>query len=200
MLRLGVDRVDTLLAPSATDLFSDLGPLMWDRLRALKDAGLAKKIGVSVYASDDPVGVARHFKPDVLQAPASLLDQRLLLDGSLETIAEMGIEVHLRSIFLQGLLLMELDAIPGYFMRHRPTIEDYLQFVAGNQWTKLQGALSFALAQTNADAVVIGVTNAAELSEILSSANNPVSAGHDFSRFAVNDPDFVDPAKWRLAN
>ena len=59
MLRLGVERVDTLLAPSATDLFSPLGPQMWDRLRALKDAGLCRKIGVPVYASDDPVGVAR---------------------------------------------------------------------------------------------------------------------------------------------
>src|SRR3954470_19579645 len=72
MLRLGVERVDTLLAPSATDLFSPLGPQLWDKLKALKDAGLCKKIGVPVYASDDPLGVARRFKPDLVQAPASL--------------------------------------------------------------------------------------------------------------------------------
>ena len=88
---------------------SPQGPAMWDRMRALKDEGLCKRIGVPVYASDDPVGVARRFKPDVVQAPASLLDQRLLLDGSLAAIADLGIEVHLRSIFLNGVLFLPPD-------------------------------------------------------------------------------------------
>src|SRR5260221_2956059 len=59
LARLGVGAVDAILAPSATDLFSQHGPELWGRLRELKDAGLCKKIGVSVYASDDPVGLAK---------------------------------------------------------------------------------------------------------------------------------------------
>ena len=114
MLRLGVERVDTIIAPSATDLFSPQGPALWDRLRMLKDEGVCKRIGVPVYASDDPVGVTRRFKPDVVQAPASLLDQRLLLDGSLGTIAELGCEVHLRSIFLNGVLFLPPDRAPSH--------------------------------------------------------------------------------------
>src|SRR5439155_7109866 len=81
--RLGADRVDAIFAPSATDMLSPGGQALWDRLRELKDQGLCAKIGVSVYASDDPLGIAKRFKPDVVQAPASLLDQRLIVDGTL---------------------------------------------------------------------------------------------------------------------
>ena len=58
-------------------------------------------------------GLARRFKPDIIQAPASLLDQRLLVDGTLATLAEWGVEVHLRSIFLNGLLFLPPDRVPA---------------------------------------------------------------------------------------
>ena len=93
-------------AERASDLFlAPPAPALWDRLKMLRDEGLFDEVGVR-HASDDPVGVARRFKPDLLQAPASLLDQRLLLDGSLMAVRDMGIEVHLRSIFLNGLLFL----------------------------------------------------------------------------------------------
>jgi aryl-alcohol dehydrogenase-like predicted oxidoreductase len=59
--RLGVDRVETILVPSAADLFGAHGLALWDRLKALKDAGVCRKIGVSLFASDDPLGVAKRF-------------------------------------------------------------------------------------------------------------------------------------------
>src|SRR5262249_52026814 len=96
--RLGVPNAYAILVEQAGDLFSANGPAMWDRLKRLRDEGLFERIGVSVYASDDPVGVARRFRPDIVQAPASLLDQRLILNGALAELAEMGAEVHFRSI------------------------------------------------------------------------------------------------------
>ncbi len=98
-------------APATSSAPSGLA--LWHRLKALRDEGLFDQVGVSAYASDDPAGLARRFKPDLLQAPASLLDQRLLLDGSLMAVREMGIEVHLRSIFLNGLLFLPPDRVPA---------------------------------------------------------------------------------------
>ena len=111
--RLGVERADAIIVHSPAELCGPHGPALWDRLHRLKDQGLFAKIGVSAHATDDPVGVARRFKPDILQAPASLLDQRLLADGSLQRIAGMGVEVHLRSIFLNGLLFLPPDRVPA---------------------------------------------------------------------------------------
>jgi len=111
--RLGVEQADCLLVPSASELFGPHGLALWNRLKALKDQGLTRKIGISVFASDDPLGLARRFRPDVVQAPASLLDQRLLVDGTLAAIADLGLEVQLRSIFLNGLLLLPPERAPA---------------------------------------------------------------------------------------
>jgi aryl-alcohol dehydrogenase-like predicted oxidoreductase len=188
MLRLGVERVDTIVAPSATDLFSPLGPQLWDRLKALKDEGLCQKIGVPVYASDDPVGVARRFKPDVMQAPASLLDQRLLLDGTLATIAEMGIEVHLRSIFLNGVLFLPPDRAPSHLKAAAGRISRARRLIAEGKSDPLQAALGFALTRPEASHVLVGVTSAAEMSAVVAAAMSP-PPDLDWDEMAIDDPE-----------
>jgi aryl-alcohol dehydrogenase-like predicted oxidoreductase len=188
MLRLGVERVDTIVAPSATDLFSPLGPQMWDRLKALKDEGLCQRIGVPVYASDDPVGVARRFKPDLMQAPASLLDQRLLLDGTLATIAEMGIEVHLRSIFLNGVLFLPPDRAPSHLKAAAGRISRARRLIAEGKSDPLQAALGFALSRPEASHVLVGVTSAAEMSAVVAAAMSP-PPDLDWDEMAIDDPD-----------
>jgi aryl-alcohol dehydrogenase-like predicted oxidoreductase len=188
MLRLGMERVDTIIAPSATDLFSPQGPALWDKLRALKDAGVCKRIGVPVYASDDPVGVARRFKPDVVQAPASLLDQRLLLDGSLSTIAELGIEVHLRSIFLNGVLFLPPDRAPSHLKAAAGRISRARRLIAEGRSDPLQAALGFALTRPEASAVLVGVTSAAEMSAVVAAAMSP-PPDLDWDEMAIDDPE-----------
>jgi aryl-alcohol dehydrogenase-like predicted oxidoreductase len=186
--RLGLDRADTILAPSATDLFSPLGPQLWDRLRALKDQGLCRRIGVSVYASDDPVGVARRFKPDVVQAPASLLDQRLLIDGTLSTLVEMGVEVHLRSMFLNGVLFLPPDRAPSHLKAAAGRISRARRMIAEGRSDPLQAALGFALSRPEASAVLVGVSSAAEMSAVIAAAMSP-PPDLDWDEMALDDPD-----------
>ncbi|HEX7884931.1 MAG TPA: bifunctional regulator KidO [Phenylobacterium sp.] len=188
MLRLGVERVDTIVASSATDLFSPLGPQLWDRLKALKDEGLCARIGVPVYASDDPVGVARRFKPDLMQAPASLLDQRLLLDGSLATIAEMGVEVHLRSIFLNGVLFLPPDRAPSHLKAAAGRISRARRLIAEGRSDPLQASLGFALSRPEATRVLVGVSSAAEMSAVVAAAMSP-PPDLDWDEMAIDDPD-----------
>jgi aryl-alcohol dehydrogenase-like predicted oxidoreductase len=188
MLRLGVERVHAIVVSSATDLFTAQGPALWERLRALKDLGLCRKIGVPVYASDDPVGVARRFKPDIVQAPASLLDQRLLLDGSLATIAELGVEVHLRSIFLNGVLFLPPDRAPSHLKAAAGRISRARRLIAEGRSDPLQAALGFALTRPEASAVMVGVTSAAEMSAVVAAAMSP-PPDLDWDEMAIDDPE-----------
>jgi aryl-alcohol dehydrogenase-like predicted oxidoreductase len=188
MLRLGVERVDAILAPSATDLFSPMGPKMWDRLKALKDEGLCRQIGVPVYASDDPVGVARRFKPDLVQAPASLLDQRLLLDGSLTAIADLGVEVHLRSIFLNGVLFLPPDRAPSHLKAAAGRISRARRMIAEGKSDPLQAALGFALSRPEATHVLVSVSSVAEMSAVVAAAMTP-PPDLDWDEMAIDDPD-----------
>ena len=198
MRRLGVDQVDAVLVPSATDLFGPHGLALWDRLKALKDQGLTRKIGVSVFASDDPLGVARRFRPDIIQAPASLLDQRLLIDGTLAALTGIGIEVHLRSIFLSGLLFLPADRAPNHLKEAASRISRARRLIAEGRSDPLQAALGFALSRPEAAAVLVGVTTAAELNAVIATASSP-PPDLDWDDMAIDDPVALDPRAWAAA-
>ena len=193
--RLGLERADAIIVQSPSELFGPHGAALWDRLARLRDEGLFQKIGVSAHASDDPVGVARRFKPDILQAPASLLDQRLLADGSLARIAGLGVEVQLRSIFLNGLLFLPPDRVPAQLKGASGRLSRVRRMIAEGRSDPLQAALGFALSRPEASAVLVGVTSAAELSAVVAAASSP-PPDLDWDDMAIDDPVALDPRRW----
>ncbi len=198
MRRLGVDRVHAVLTPGASELFGVHGMALWERLQALRDAGLCEKIGMSVYASDDPVRLARRFRPDIVQAPASLLDQRLLLDGTLARLAGVGIEVHLRAIFLNGLLFLPPDRAPSHLKSAASRISRARRLIAEGRSDPLQAALGFALSRPEAAVVLVGVSSAAEMSAVVAAAANP-PPDLDWDEMAIDDPTVLEPGQWAAA-
>ena len=196
--RLHVEQADMVLVPSAADLLGPQGQALWIRLQQLRHEGFCKKIGISVYASDDPVGLTRRFRPDVVQAPASLLDQRLLVSGALAEIANMGVEVHLRSIFLNGLLFLPPDRVPSQLKGAAGRISRARRLIAEGRSDPLQAALGFALSRPEASAVLVGVTSAAELSAVIAAASSP-PPDLDWDDMALDDPTVLDPRQWAAA-
>ena len=196
--RLGLQRADAIVVQVAGDLFSPNGAEAWARLLSLRDQGLFQRVGVSVYASDDPLGVARRFKPDIIQAPASLLDQRLLADGTLARLCEMGIEVQIRSIFLQGLLFLPPDRVPGPLKGAASRLSRVRRMIAEGRSDPLQAALGFALSRPEAASVIVGVTSAAELQAIVAAAMSP-PPDLDWDDMALDDPAALDPHRWVAA-
>lgn len=186
--RLRLDKADTLMVQTAGDLFSPQGPAMWDRMKAMRDEGLFDKIGVSVFASDDPVGIARRFRPDVIQAPVSLLDQRLIVSGALNEIAGMGIEVHLRSIFLQGLLFLPPDHMPQSLRSSAGPLSRVRRLIAEGRSDPLQAAIWFALSRPEARHVIVGVASAAELQAVIAAAGS-APPDLDWDEMALEHPE-----------
>lgn len=197
LARLGVERAYALLVEQAGDLFSPHGAALWDRMKMLKDEGLFDRIGVSVYASDDPVGVARRFRPDIVQAPASLLDQRLIVNGALAELAEMGVEVQLRSIFLQGLLFLPPDRVPAPLQSAARGLSRVRRMIAEGRSDPLQAALGFALARAEATTVIVGVSTASELQAVVAAAASP-PPDLDWDEMALEDPVALD-GRWVAA-
>ncbi|HXQ14422.1 MAG TPA: aldo/keto reductase [Caulobacteraceae bacterium] len=198
LTRLRLTKARAVVVQSASDLFAPSGQALWDRLKRLRDEGLFDQVGVCAYASDDPVGVARRFKPDLMQAPASLLDQRLLLDGSLMAVREMGIEVHLRSIFLNGLLFLPPDRVPAQLKGAAGRLSRARRMIAEGRSDPLQAALGFALSRPEADAVIVGASSAAELAAVIAAASSP-PPDLDWDEMAIDDPIALDPDRWVAA-
>ena len=196
--RLGLDRADALLVDCAADLLGPEGPALWKRMRRLKDGGLFARIGISANREDDPLGLARRFKPDLMQLPLSLLDQRLAADGVLEEVAALDIDIHLRSIFLQGLLFLPGHGLPPRLAEAAPRLSRIRRTIAEAGADPLQAALAFALGRPEASAVIVGVASAAELRAIIAAAG-AVPPVLDWTSLALDHAIALDPQRWAAA-
>lgn len=183
-----------LLCHHAPDLLVENGESLWQAMRLLKENGKVKKIGASIYKGTEIDQLMEHYPLDIVQLPLNIFDQRLIEGGHLKKLKQKGIEVHVRSVFLQGLLLM--DDTPAYF---KP-IEDYLSrwqsAVEDKCVTKTQAALSFVKQVKGVDVVLIGVLNQSQLQECVTYFNDrKIFSGNGL---ACNIDKFVDPSLWVL--
>jgi aryl-alcohol dehydrogenase-like predicted oxidoreductase len=196
--RLGLERADALVVDCAADLLGPQGPALWKMMRRLKDEGLYDRIGVSANPEDHPLALARRFKPDLMQLPFSLLDQRLAVDGVLGEIAGMRIDINLRSIFLQGLLFLPRDGLPPRLAEAGPRLSRIRRMIAEAGADPMQAALAFALGRPEASAVIVGVASAAELRAIVAAtaAAPPVL---DWQALALDHAIALDPQRWAAA-
>jgi len=186
-------KADTLLVHAAGDLKGPDGDALWQALRALRDDGTFRRIGISTYVADDPVALAARFKPDVMQLPSSLLDQRLLTDGTLARLKDMGVEIHARSLFLQGLLF--LDRLPEKLRSAEAPLARLRARLQNAGTTPLAAALGFVLTRPEIDVGIVGVTSRAELDEILAAARMPLP-DLDWADFALKDETVLMPSRW----
>ncbi len=199
LARLGLNRADAIMVQSAGDLFAPFGPALWTCLKGLRDAGLFARVGISAYASDDPAGLARRFRPDLIQAPASLLDQRLLVDGSLAKVRDLGVDVHLRSIFLNGLLFLPPDRAPSQLGAAAISrLTRARRMIAEGRSDPLQAALGFALSRTEASAVIVGAATVGELNAVIAASAKP-PPDLDWDDMALDNPEVASPRRWAAA-
>ena len=185
--------VDLLLVHSVKDLLGPSGTTLWRALQALKAEGLIGGVGISAYVADDPVALAEHFRPDAMQLPFSLLDQRLLHDGSLARLKALGVEIHARSLFLQGLMFMSPP--PEKLTAAGPMLERIKTEIAQAGTTPLAAALGFVLSRPEIDVAVVGMTGVQELNEIVSAALSPLP-DMDWQACALQDEWVLTPSLW----
>jgi len=192
---LGRRPVDLLLVHSAGDLSLPDGPDLWKTLLALRDEGLFGGIGISAYVADDPAALARKFRPAAMQVPVSLFDQRLIKSGALAAMKDMGVEIHARSLFLQGLLFLPENKIPTKLASVAPHLKNLRATFANAGTTPLAAAIAFALGRPEIDVAVVGVTTVSEFDEIVAAARQPTPS-IDWASCALNDEIVLTPSLW----
>ncbi len=185
--RMGLPRGDVLLISNAADLAGAEGRALWDRLKALKDRGLYKRIGFCVTMEDGPTLLARRFQPDVVQIPCNLLDQRPVTEGVLNELAAQGVDVHLSSIFARGVLFASRENLPPHLVEHGVALSRTRRRMAEARVDPMQAALAFALGLPPAGSVIASVGSAAELRAILAAAHAP-RPDLDWEALAMAEP------------
>jgi aryl-alcohol dehydrogenase-like predicted oxidoreductase len=192
--KLRRESVYALLVHDARDILNPGGDELWRRLERLREQGRVKKIGVSAYDRAEIDATTSRFPVSVVQAPINAFDQRLLADGTLTRLASQGVEIHARSLFLQGLLLMTLEAVEAKLPRAAAASRVWREVLVESGVSPLAAALGFGLRQPAIDRMVIGVHSAAHLAECLAAVADVPSL--DYARFACDDHDVIDPRRW----
>lgn len=195
--RLGVRQLHAVLLHRPAQLFDHHGPQLFSSLQHLVAAGLTRKIGVSIYDPSELERLTEHWDLGLVQSPLNIWDRRLLESGWAHRLKARGVELHTRSAFLQGLLLMPDDKRPTWFNQWSPLWSSWTQWLRESQLSPLEACLRFVLSSPEIDRVVVGVDSAAHLQEIVASA-----AGHlpDYKTTPVPcDPILLNPAQWKLS-
>lgn len=192
---MGLARAHAVLVDHAEDLTGDQGDALWARLEKLKSEGLISKIGISATVADRPLLLAKRFKPDLMQVPASILDQRLVRTGEIKAIADLGVEVQIRSVFLQGLLFLPREALPANLAAVGPHLSRVRRIMAESGADPLHAALSYALNIDGVSSAIVGVTSAAELRAIIA-ASERKAPRIPWDALALNDEVALEPSQW----
>lgn len=204
LARLKLSGVYGYLFHDAQDLLGPLGPMMVRDAERLKERGLIQRLGVSVYSEEQIFRIVERYRVfDLIQLPLNVFDQRLLQSGCLDSLKSRGYEIHVRSVFLQGLLLMEPSGLPSYFNSVRDHLDCYRREVSDRGWTPVQAALGYVLSLPQVDQVICGVNTSNQLRELCESAfDNPVLSGAGdldfFTKYGLDDPKILNPSQWVL--
>jgi aryl-alcohol dehydrogenase-like predicted oxidoreductase len=193
LFRLKKDCLDTLLVHHAEDLLIPGGERLYEELNRALDDGTVKRIGFSAYDARQVESILGKYKFSVVQLPVSVFDQRLIESGTLRALEDQGIEVHARSVFLQGLLLQGAGT-PERFSRWSGLMSRYHQFLATTGFTPLAAALGFVASLSEVGTVLLGVTSRRELTQCLAVYTEDMRV--DFGEFSVKDIDLIDPRRW----
>jgi len=192
--RLRRERLDGLLLHRRQQILGPRGDELLAAVRQLQDDALAVKIGVSVYGPEELDALMPRFPFGLVQAPFSVLDRRLATSGWLARLGDAGVEVHVRSLFLQGLLLMPSADRPPRFARWQPLWERWANWLAETGLTPLQACLRFVLGTPGIGRAIVGIDRLAQLREILAAADGPPPTVP--ADLACTDPDLINPSRW----
>jgi aryl-alcohol dehydrogenase-like predicted oxidoreductase len=192
--KLATTSVYGLLFHRASDLRSARGELLMDRARACRSAGLVEKVGVSVYDAEEIDALEGLNGIDIVQVPINVLDQRLLASGHLEKLKARSVEIHARSVFLQGLLLMEPEALPPALAKARRPLEAFRAAARDRSLSPLDAALGFVLSIPHVDVALCGVNDADQLEAICKRTSTVTPA--EFAGLATTDASILNPSQW----
>jgi len=193
--RLGVCSLYGLLMHRSSDLTQESGEALAATLDRFKLKGWVEKIGVSIYNPAELEPVMQALRIDLVQAPLNLVDRRLESSGWLQRLHQERIEVHTRSVFLQGLLLMGRDEIPTRFARWSTLWDVWHESLAQRKTKALEASLSYPMSLPEVCRVVVGVDSAEQLVSLIAVAKTQTTF-QDWSFMNTDDLMLINPANW----
>ena len=185
-----------VLIHNSSDLIGSQKNKLYEAMINLKKIGLVKKIGISIYDFKEMKKIIEEFKIDIVQVPFNILDRRILDKSLLSLLKKNKIEIHARSIFLQGLLLSTKDIRFTKFKKWEKLWLKIDNYCKKNKTSILNLALNYVLSQKHIKKVVIGFDDSKQLKQILENTNN-FKKKKNFNKLISNNKLLINPNNWK---
>lgn len=194
---LNRDYVDGVFIHHADDLLSEGGDVLWDGLQSLKKSKKIGKLGVSVYYPEQLKKILNKFPIDIVQIPLNIYDQRFIKTGLLRMLGRKGIEVHARSVFLQGLLIQPWENLRGPFEGLQLHQKKLINNLENFRITPYQACLFFCLLRQDVDKVIIGCETIEQLNMLIMTCRDVlVNLPTDMAEYCLDNEDIINPSNW----
>jgi len=194
LAKLKRNSVYGLLLHNPADLLGAYGDELYASLALLKEEGLVKKIGISIYTPTELDSLIPTYLPDIVQAPLNVFDRLLETSGWLARLSKMNVEVHIRSVFLQGLLIQKPTERPANFEKWNQEFAKFDSWTESRQVSRLAACLGHVLSYPEISKVLVGVTSTNELAEIITATTGESQRAPDNLR--SSDLELIQPINW----
>lgn len=194
LARLKLPTLNGLLLHRPGQLMDAGGDDLYQQLQALKQEGIVGRIGVSVYGPEELDALCSRFSFDLVQAPFNILDRRLTDSGWLKRLSDAGTGLHVRSVFMQGLLLMPRTDRPSKFSPWDGLWRQWESWLEETRQTPLEACLRHALSIPEIERVIVGVDTPIHLQEILNAVDGPSFEVPE--QLFSDDPKLLNPGYW----
>jgi len=185
-----------LLIHSTNDIFKPGGDKLIDLLISLKNKKLVKKIGISVYSKKEISYSLKKFTPDIIQLPLNLVDQRMIKNKYLYKLKRKKIEIHARSLFLQGILTSKRNFFPFKNKMAKKKIIEIKENILKQNISFVNACIYFGLQQKELDKLIIGFSSYEDFIEVIRSFNNSYKKFTWSKKFQINNEKILNPSNW----
>ena len=192
--KLNQIKIYGLLIHNADDLLKPGGEKILDLLQKFKQTNKLMKVGVSVYDHIKLHSILDNFDIDMVQLPFNIIDRRMLDSGMLASLYKKGIEVHARSVFLQGLLLMSAKLMPSKFNRWNNLWKLWHEWLHDNRISPVEASVRYPISFSEISKVLVGVDSVNQLKEIYKASSGTLPKIPD--ELQTTDADLLNPSNW----
>jgi aryl-alcohol dehydrogenase-like predicted oxidoreductase len=193
LLKLNIKKLYAILLHESNDLKSNKKHKLIKVLKKLKKRNLVSKIGISIYNPKELNFIWPFWKPDIVQCPFNILDRRIYESGWLKKLKKNKTEIHVRSIFLQGLLLQNEKSMPRKFKKWKNIFKKWNNYCKKENISKIQGCINFIKSFKKISFVIIGFEDIKQVKNIISYFENDRKS---YTTIACNDIRLIDPRLW----
>jgi len=187
--------LDSVLVHNPNNLIESHDSVMMDALMYAKSEKYINRIGVSVGCPSQVYDILSKHKIDIVQIPASILNQQFDKTGTISYLKQSCVEVHARSIFMQGLVFLDRDKIDNYFHDLLPTLDRIKNTAALHNISVCKMSIEY-IKSLCVDKIIVGVDSTNHLKQIVSDYDSESVNNIGFGCLGIDDDRFISPGRW----